>query len=115
MRCLILAAFCSLLLFSSGCSGTVRMDTSSDEALSKSSEKMVAGMTNEQKMQFMKDCTDIVFPEMMKEFQKGFSFTDTKQKAPATMSQMHKPLEGLTAAEIHSKAEEVRARLPKKQ
>jgi hypothetical protein len=103
MRFLILAAFCALALFSAGCSGE-RLDSSSDTAVKQSTDKMTAGMSEEKRLQFFGDCTVIIYPEEL----------IGNQKRPATMSQMYKPLEGMTASEIHSKAEEVRARLPKK-
>ncbi len=110
MRQLTLVAVCGLFLLSIGCSGAARLDASSDDALKKSLEKMTAGMTDEQKKQFLGDCMAVVLPEAMKNaFQDAFK--KDKQAEPATSSKLFKPLDGMTVGEIHDRAESARAQM----
>ncbi|HUT33277.1 MAG TPA: DUF6694 family lipoprotein [Planctomycetota bacterium] len=96
-----------LAFLSAGCGNTARMDTSSDEAVKKSIEKMTAGMTDDEKKEFIADCMAVVFPDMMRSAFEG-AFGERKEEI-ATRAALFQPLDGLTVAEIHAKAEQARA------
>jgi hypothetical protein len=83
-----------------------RMDTSSKESLGESMQQMAVNMTDEQKKQLTADFMTLTMPELMKTaFQSAFS--KESPRAPDE-TEMLKPLHGLTADEIHARAEEVR-------
>jgi len=69
-------------------------------------QKVTANMTDEQKKQFTADFMTLTMPSMMKTaFQSAFSKEGPRVPDETTML---KPLHGLTADEIHAKAEEMR-------
>jgi hypothetical protein len=87
------------------------MDTTSDETLAASQKAMTANMTDAQKREFAGDITAALGPEAM---QAGMKNTFSKGKAPGGMSAMYKSLNGMTAEEIHAKAEENRRKRAEK-
>ena len=95
-----------LTLLFAGCGGTAgsapRLDTTSEATLKSSMEKLTAGMTEDQKRQLTADTLSITMPTMMKELAKG-----TARKVEGV--EFFAPLNGLTAAEIHQRAEQARA------
>lgn len=106
MRQLTLLIF-GLLLLTTGCSKAPTLDASTDEDLKRSLEKMTEGMSQEEKEQFGQDCMTVVLPEMMsKAFSNAFK---RDMAAEPSSAEMLKPLDGLTVAEIHAKAEVIRA------
>ncbi len=104
MRHLTIVAICGVFFLSVGCDKSGRVDSSTDDALKTSLEKMTSGMSEDQKKQFDVDCEAVRFPDeaALNDF--------FKQKEPPTKSSMFKPLHGMTLAEIRSKAEEIRVR-----
>ena len=97
-------AFAIALLVGPGCGQSARLDTSSDEALVRSKQAMVAGMSAADRMAFQVDCLSAVGDEHItktgERSEKGEKLTD---------KDLFRPLEGLTAAEIKAKAEANRA------
>jgi hypothetical protein len=85
---------------------TPRLDVASEGRLEASLQKMTTGMSDARKKEFFEDCMDLTLPDTMKSaFQHAFL-----QNGPAAASgpRLFKPLHGMSAAEIHRKAEEVR-------
>lgn len=90
-----------LLLAVPGCSRPPRMDASTDESAKASVEKMTAGMTEEQKKEFLADAAVLMAKDAADRF-------GTESKRRTTRTELYQPLHGLTVAEIHAKAEELR-------
>jgi hypothetical protein len=92
------------LLAVPGCGGSPRLDTSSDEALVKSQQALTAGMSPADRMNFQVDCLSAIGDEHITKTgereQKGEKVSD---------KDLYRPLEGMTAAEIKTKAEAMRA------
>jgi hypothetical protein len=105
MRCLTVMLVCAVAFLTTSCSNNTRLDASSDEALKKSMERMTAGMSDQQKKQFTEDCLTVVLLD-------GFKIAlEDKGGAPLSSAKMFKPLDGLTVAEIHDKAEEAKKKM----
>jgi hypothetical protein len=85
---------------------TPRLDATSEGRLEASLQKMTTGMSDARKKEFFEDCMDLTLPDTMKSaFQRAF----LRNGAPAASGpRLFKPLHGMSAAEIHRKAEEVR-------
>lgn len=79
-----------------------RLDASSEASLEASLQKMTAGMSAAQKKEFLADCMELTLPDTMKSaFQRAF----LSNGPPATTGpRMYRPLQGMSAAEIHRKA-----------
>jgi hypothetical protein len=73
-------------------------------------KSMSAGMTEAERKQFAADCMSVVFQDALKSAVARLG-DPAKSKAEPDKAMMFKPLNGLTATEIHAKAEEVRARM----
>ena len=81
-----------------------RLDASSTAvSLESSLQKVTAGMSDTQKKEFLADCMELTLPGTMKSaFERAF----LSNGPPATTGpRMYRPLQGMTAAEIHRKAE----------
>jgi hypothetical protein len=85
---------------------TPRLDATSEGRLEASLEKMTTGMSDARKKEFFEDCMDLTLPDTMKSaFQRAF----LRNGPPAASGpRLFKPLHGMSVAEIHRKAEEVR-------
>jgi hypothetical protein len=85
---------------------TPRLDATSEGRLEASLQKMTTGMSDARKQEFFEDCMDLTLPDtMMSAFQRAF----LRNGPPAASGpRLFKPLQGMSAAEIHRKAEEVR-------
>jgi hypothetical protein len=66
---------------------------------------MTADMSDAQKRAFAGDISAAIGPEGM---QAGIRKTFSKEKSPGSLTAMYKSLHGMTAEEIHAKAEENR-------
>ena len=67
---------------------------------------MTAGMSDAKKKEFLADCMELTLPDTMKS---AFQLAFLSNGPPASNGpRMFKPLQGLTAAEIHRKAEMAR-------
>ncbi len=88
-----------------GC-GTARFDATSEDSAKASIERLSAGMTKEQKEELAKDVMAVVFVDGMKQvFKNGLT---PGKKPEFSKTEMFRSIHGLTAAEIHAKAEQVR-------
>jgi hypothetical protein len=109
MRRLKLTTLILIAMAATGCGGP-KLDTTSTASAKESMEKMMAGMTDEQKKEFVADCMIAAGSDFMKSaFQNAFSKDRSLMPDDTTL---FKPLNGLTVAEIHAKAEETRKSLP---
>lgn len=101
----------AVLAFLPGCgSRPPKMDASTDESVKQSIDKMTEGMTDAQKEEFGKDCLTACFEDMMRlAAERAFS---KEEKRKPTKAEVFKAIHGLTAAEIHAKAVELRAKGP---
>lgn len=88
-----------------GC-GTARFDATSEESAKASIDRLSAGMTKEQKEELAKDVMAVVFVDGMQQVVKN-AFTPG-QKRELSKTDMFRSIHGMTAAEIHTKAEQVR-------
>lgn len=89
----------------SGCGGGgPRLDASSQQKLEDSMKAMRATMTDPQKREFAQDMAAALGQGAM---MSGLGGGD-KGKTATSASNAYKPLDGLTAEEIHAKAEEAR-------
>ena len=91
----------------SGCGGPARLDTASEESLKASKKAMTFGMTNEQQEEFADDLRAAVLLDELGKMGVGQKSTMFQMDEPNEL-EMFKPLHGMTAAQIHTKAEEVR-------
>jgi hypothetical protein len=91
----------------------LRVDASSDEALSKSLKKIADTMSDEEGKQFGADCMELVLPDAMKATLKS-AFGKEKVDAPRG-AQIFKPLHGMTVEEIRAKAKQSRTKSGNKQ
>ncbi len=90
-----------------GCGGGARLDASSKEKLEDSMKAMRAGMTDVQKREFAQDlATAVGQGAMMSGFAAGGE--KGKEAAASNPADAYKPLNGMTAEEIHDKAVERR-------
>lgn len=101
-----------LLVCGCGVGGPPRFDGSSQAAANKSVDRLSAGMTQAQKEEFGRDVLALTaLPAMRAAFKGGIS---KAAAAPAPDPVVYfKPIDGLTAAEIHEKAKATRAELAK--
>lgn len=85
---------------------TPRLDATSEGSLEASLQRMTTGMSDARKREFFEDCMDLTLPDTMKSaFQRAF----LRNGPPAASGpRLFKPLHGMSAAEIHRKAKEVR-------
>jgi hypothetical protein len=83
-----------------------QLDASSKDSLNDSMQKMTANMTDVQKKQFAADSMTLTMSTMMKSAFQG-AFSKGSPRAP-NETEMFKTLHGLTADEIHAKADEIR-------
>jgi hypothetical protein len=101
-------AFLLLLLASvAGCGRPGRLDASTDAAAVASIKQMSVGMTDEQKDAFYNDIVTAASPGAIQIFSVS-AFNKDLQAFPPSSAAIFKSLHGLTAAEIHQKAEEER-------
>jgi hypothetical protein len=91
-----------LVLIVAGCSGQPRLDTSSDAAFKSSLDRMSKGMTAEESKQLVEDVMTVAFAEAINVPRPR----NDGEKQPA--ARVVASLNGLTAAEIHARAEELR-------
>lgn len=112
------AMSCVVLLLT-GC-GAPRVDATSEATLKTTLEKMTAGMSDDEKKAFGADCMTVAFfsgPDggnFGKMLTQGMSAALKGDKSPKMDTpEIMKLLHGLTVAEIHAKAEEVRQRMKK--
>lgn len=87
-----------LLLFITGC-GAPRFDGSSKEAAEASMKAMTEGMSDAEKQELGASIAAILFAENLPRAFSGQTLTE---------SQMYSGLQGLTAAEINAKAQQLR-------
>jgi hypothetical protein len=100
---LILGVFFGFLAWTGA---TPRLDASSEKSLETSVQRMTAGLSDDQKTAFAQDCIALTLPGMMTTaFLNAFS----QGKLPTgDRTDAFKPLQGMSVAEIHAKAEGVR-------
>jgi hypothetical protein len=99
-----------LLLAITGCGGGARLDATNTDTFSASRKAMEAGMTDKQKRQLATDFADAVGPEAREATMKN---TFGKEKSTTSPTEIYKSLQGLSAEEIHNKAEENREKRKK--
>jgi hypothetical protein len=92
-----------------GCGSAKRVDATSQETLNTSMAAMKASMNEADSKQFQADVTTVTTLGTVKE-EAAPGLTSKKQKKPIDK---FKPIDGMSAAEIHSKAEELRAQAKK--
>ena len=96
------------LLFSvlaiAGCGGP-KLDVTNVDTFTASRKAMEASMTDNQKRQLANDLRDALGPEVA---QATMDNTFSKEKKTTSPTDMYKSLQGLTAEDIHNKAEENR-------
>ncbi len=94
----------------SGCGGPARLDTSSEEGLKASKKAMTSGMTDKQKEAFAQDLWAAVMVDEIEKVFKGqkSSMFHVDEPSEASELDMFKPLHGMTAAQIHTRADEAR-------
>ncbi len=82
---------------------TPRLDASSEASLETSLQRMTEGMSDAQRKEFLADCMDLTLPDTLRS---AFQHAFLSNGPPASNgSRMFKPLQGMTAADIHRKAE----------
>jgi hypothetical protein len=103
MKTFAMVLLSSSLLFLAGC-GSPRFDASSDAAVDASMERLSKGMTQEEKEKFGQAVTTLT---MINGLSTAFdTLTGQGPATPATVkTELFKPLDGLTAAEIVARAE----------
>jgi hypothetical protein len=103
------------LLFSilaiTGCGGGARLDATSLDTFTASRKAMEAGMSDNQKRQLATDLADALGPEAALAAMKN---TFSKEKVATSQTELYKPLQGMSAEEIHNKAEENRQKRKKR-
>jgi hypothetical protein len=90
-----------------GCGGAPTFDASSDKTANKSMEVMTAKLPDAEKKQFAADTMTLVSPAFMKSAMAS-AFSKTA-KPDTSAAGVFKPLHGLTRAQIHEQAEQIRA------
>jgi hypothetical protein len=99
------------LLFSilaiTGCGVGPRLDATSMDSFAASRKAMETDMTDNQKRQLAKDLGDALGQEAAMANAKN---TFSKEKKETSLNDAYKPLQGLTATEIHDRAEANRAK-----
>jgi hypothetical protein len=111
MRSAHLASCCLVAALLAGCgSGAPRVDTSSEANLKTSLEKIKGGMNDDERRQFASDTVALMMPDMEKNAAQNQSQPAAPNKSPSAPSQTEffKSMNGMTAAEIHAKAEAIR-------
>jgi hypothetical protein len=89
------------ILAMGGCGGDPRLDTTNKQTYEASRKAIEAGMTDAQKREFARDTMAALGPAAVQAaMKKNFSNT----AGPANPADMYKPLNGMTAEEIHAKA-----------
>ena len=102
------ALSCGLLmsvLAITGCGGGPRLDATSMDSFGASRKAMEADLTDKQKSQLAKDLADALGPEAAR---MAMNNTFSKEKSTTNPIDIYKSLDGMTAEEIHLKAEENR-------
>jgi hypothetical protein len=83
-----------------------RLDATNAATLDASLQKITASMSDDQKKAFLADCTELTLSGTMKTaYQNAFLYEGPPESSGR---KMYKPLHGMTAAEIHRKAENAR-------
>ena len=101
LRCGLLVSVLAI----TGCGGGPRLDATSMETYAVTRKALETGMTDNQKRQLAKDFADALGPEAAQAAMKN---TFSKEKATTNQIDIYKSLDGMTAEEIHLKAEENR-------
>jgi hypothetical protein len=101
-----------LVLLVTGCESQPRLDTSSDAAFQASLDRMANGMTDEEKSQLVGDVFAVAVTQSIAQASDGLRNQREKKDLPA--ARLVILLNGMTADEIHAKAEKVRRARPKK-
>jgi hypothetical protein len=99
------SALCLLTL--AGC-GAARFDATDDASAEASMKTMGAGMSDQQKEEFQADCMAVVMPTALNSALGAAFSTEGETPVAARGANVMKPLHGLTVAQIHAQAEEVR-------
>ncbi len=86
-----------------GCLGEARLDTSSQASIDSSIKAMQSGLSDKDKQQLNADMSAVTMQAVFK----AMSESKGQNKGP-TGPELYKPLSGMTAKQIHEKAEEVR-------
>jgi hypothetical protein len=92
-----------------GCTGEPRLDTTSEETFNASVEKIGQKLDDAGKKQLAEDMATITMTGAMKAV--GQVFSNENAKGASTAPDVMKDLNGLTASQLHSKAEEIRSSL----
>ena len=95
-----------------GCGGTPRIDASSDAALASSIKSINSSLSEDGKKEFAGDCTTILMTTALKSAFGG-AFGKEKGQAPEK-TDLFKSLDGMTAAEVHARASDIRKGMEKK-
>jgi hypothetical protein len=104
-RALMIALALSLGLAVAGCGGPPRFDATNDDTAKASVDRMKAGLSEAQRYALAKDMATVAMPALMKQ---AFSRMGADKGGKIGPAEAMKPLHGLTAAEIHERAEGVR-------
>ena len=106
-----LASSLLLILAIAGCGGAPRFDVSSEESTKASRDRMEAALTPLEKEALKKDIGTVVMQDGL---QRAVQDASSREKSPSDRSAVFKTLQGLTAWEIHEKAETIRRSAPSK-
>jgi Family of unknown function (DUF6694) len=101
LRCGLLLSVLAI----AGCGGGARLDATSMDTYTVTRKALETGMTDNQKRQLAKDFADALGPEAAQATLKN---TFSKEKTTTSPIDIYKTLQGMTAEEIHLKAEENR-------
>jgi hypothetical protein len=108
------ACLVAALLGSVGCGGPARIDATNEQTFKDSSAAITAKMTEAQKAEFGSDCATVMMKGSLPELMKKAMDAGAKPPKEPAPGEIAKPLHGLTAAEVHAKAEAIRAGFTKK-
>ena len=100
-RCILASLLLSLILCT-GCGGPARLDSSNQVKLKASFDRLTAKMSPSQKRQFIADCMETVSSERSRTALKN---TVATEMDVVKNSHLFSTINGLTAAEIHLRAE----------
>jgi hypothetical protein len=96
------------LVMLAGCSGEPQLDTSSNESFKASLYRMGKGMTGQQRKQLDRDVFTLALTQGLADAFSGAQDRADKKAGDLPSVNLLRVLNGMTAAEVHAKAEDVR-------
>lgn len=85
-----------------GCGSSPRLDATTQETFKASTEKVEAGMSEQEKREFQRDLATVTMVDRLKDMGKtGAKATTSQSSDPMAI---YKPVDGLTAWDVHEKA-----------